>query len=216
MNKLAFILGLGILLASCSKEDILNPYPCIDGDCNAYFYIDEQVQPNAYQDNNGYWHIEFRGPKYFTIRGELDELNNHYVINGVPLIEVGYDSDYWVAFDTIKFTVPTYSFLGWFTGGGFNNPVPVGNLEYTLTDLAQVQPPLNIAGYQIQKNFCWECPYAPTLLGTYSKYNYNPRQQFYLDNEMVGDTLKIFTKTIFNNDIGERIEIEKMFNIIID
>ena len=47
-------------------------------------------------------------------------------------------------------------------------------------------PPLNIAGYQIQKNFCWECPYAETLLGTYSKYNYNPRQQIFIDNEMVG------------------------------
>ena len=215
MNRFLLILGLSFLLASCSKEE-LPSYPCVNGDCEALFFIDEQVQPNAYQDNNGYWHIEFRGPKYFTIRGELSELNDEYVINGVPLIEVGYDSDYWVAFDSISFTVPTYSFLGWFTGGGYNNPFPVGNMEYTLTDLAQIQPPLNIAGYQIQKNFCWECPYAPTLLGSKSKYNYNPRQQFYLDNEMVGDTLKIFTKTIFNNDIGERIIKESEFKIIVE
>ena len=76
-------------------------------------------------------------------------------------------------------------------------------------------PPLNIAGYQIQKNFCWECPYAETLLGTYSKYNYNPRQQFYLDNEMIGDTLQVFTKTLFNSDVGERIEVENKFKIIV-
>ena len=126
-----------------------------------------------------------------------------------------YDSDYWVAFDTIHFTVPTYSVLSWFTGGGYNNPVPVGNLEYTLTDLAQIQPPLNIAGYQIQKNFCWECPYAITLLGTNSRYNYNPRQQFYLDNTMVGDTLKIFTKTTYNIDVGENVVTEEIFNIIV-
>ena len=71
-------------------------------------------------------------------------------------------------------------------------------------------------GYQIQKNFCWECPYAETLLGTYSKYNYNPKQQIFLDNEMVGDTLKVMTKTIFNNDVGFSEIIENEFNIIID
>ena len=75
---------------------------CITGDCNAQFFIDEQVQPNAYQDENGYWHIEFYGPKYFTIRGELDELSTA-VVNGVPLVMTEYDSDYWVAFDTNSF-----------------------------------------------------------------------------------------------------------------
>ena len=69
--------------------------------------------------------------------------------------------------------------LSWFTGGGYNNPIPIGNIEYTLDDMAQQHAPLNIAGYQINKNFCWECPYAKTLIGSYSKYNYNPRQMFY-------------------------------------
>tara|TARA_Y100000356_G_scaffold45112_1_gene35383 strand:- start:1425 stop:2048 length:624 start_codon:yes stop_codon:yes gene_type:complete len=205
MKKL-LIIGFVFLLASCSKEDITLGV-CVDGDCTARFFIDELVQPNAYQDENGYWHIEFYGPKYFTIRGELDEVNA--VVNNVPLIMTEYDSDYWVAFDSINFTVPTYSVLSWFTGGGYNNPVPVGNMEYTLTDLAQIQPPLNIAGYQINKHFCWECPYAETLLGTRSRYTYEPRQQFYLDNEMVGDTLQVFMKTTFNIDLGDSQIIEE-------
>jgi hypothetical protein len=187
---------------------------CLDGSCDAEFFIDEQVQPNAYQDNNGYWHIEYYGPKYFTIRGELDEME--FEVNNVPLVETQYDSDYWIAFDSITFTVPTWSVLSWFTGGGFNNPVPVGDLTYTLTDLAQVQPPLNIAGYQIQKNFCWECPYAETLLGSKSKYNYSPRQQFFLDNRMVGDTLQVFVKAIFNTDVGPRESVEQNFKIIVE
>ena len=215
MSRLLFIIGIGFLLASCSKEEIA-PYPCLDGNCDALFFIDELVQPNAYQDDNGYWHIEFYGPKYFTIRGELDELADHYVINGVPLIETKYDSDYWVWINSITFTIPVYSVLSWFTGGGYNNPIPIGNIEYTLDDMAQQHAPLNIAGYQINKNFCWECPYAKTLIGSYSKYNYNPRQMFYLDNEMVGDTLKIFTETVFNSDIGERVTIENEFKIIVD
>ena len=212
MKKL-LIIGFVFLLASCSKEDITLGV-CVDGDCNAQFFIDEQVQPNAYQDENGYWHIEFYGPKYFTIRGELDEVNA--VVNNVPLIMTEYDSDYWVAFDSINFTVPTYSVLSWFTGGGYNNPVPVGNMEYTLTDLAQIQPPLNIAGYQINKHFCWECPYAETLLGTRSRYTYEPRQQFYLDNEMVGDTLQVFMKTTFNIDLGDSQIVEESFKIIVN
>jgi|TARA_B100000424_G_scaffold133046_1_gene100925 hypothetical protein len=212
MKKL-LIIGFVFLLASCSKEDITLGV-CVDGDCTARFFIDELVQPNAYQDENGYWHIEFYGPKYFTIRGELDEVNA--VVNNVPLIMTEYDSDYWVAFDSINFTVPTYSVLSWFTGGGYNNPVPVGNMEYTLTDLAQIQPPLNIAGYQINKHFCWECPYAETLLGTRSRYTYEPRQQFYLDNEMVGDTLQVFMKTTFNIDLGDSQIIEESFKIIVN
>ena len=213
MKKLIIILTVSFFWA-CSPEEIIRDV-CIDGDCNAQFYIDELVQPNAYQDENGYWHIEFYGPKYFTIRGELDELSTA-IVNGVPLVETMYDSDYWVAFDSINFTVPTWSVLSWFTGGGYNNPVPVGNLQYTLTDIARIQPPLNIAGYQIQKNFCFECPYAETLLGSKSKYTYNPRQQFYLNNEMVGDTLQVFMKSTFNADVGNREIIEDSFKIIVN
>ena len=46
MSRLLLILGIGFLLASCSEEDNLNPYPCLDGDCNAYFEIDPLVKPN--------------------------------------------------------------------------------------------------------------------------------------------------------------------------
>lgn len=212
MSRL-LILGISFLLASCSKEEINPSSTCIDGDCNGRFYIDELVQPNAYQDGNGYWHIEHWGPNYFTIRGELDELNEEYEVNEVPIIETHYDSDYWIAFDSLSFTIPTYSVLSWFTDGEFNNPVPVGTMTYTLTDIVQIQAPLNIAGYQINRNFCWECPYAETVLGTYSKYNYTPRQQFYLDNEMVGDTLQVFIRTTWYGITDEYIEDN--FKIII-
>jgi hypothetical protein len=190
------------------------PYPCLDGNCDAIFKIDPLVSPGVYQDTNGYWHIEHYGLNYFTIEGELDELHPDYVINGVPLIEVGYDSDYWVAFDSITFTIPVYSFLSWFTDEEFENPISIGDTTYTLTDIAQILPPLNIAGYSINPNMCWDCPYTPTLLGTYSKYNYHPRQEFFFDNEMAGDTAKVFIKTIFNSDVGKSVEVENEFMII--
>ena len=213
MSRLLLILGFGFLLTSCSKEEI-NPYnyPCLDGDCNSYFEIDPLVSPGVYQDENGYWHIEHQGYNYFTIKGQLDELHPDYVVNGVPLVETVFDSNYWVWIDSITFTVPLYSVLSYFTDGDFNNPIPIGNLTYTIEDMADIQPPLNIAGYSINPNQCLDCPYSETLIGTYSKYNYNPQQQIFFDNEMVGDTATVFIKTKFSNDI----EVEKEFNIIFE
>ena len=241
LKKLVLLIGISSLLACNQEEELpvvdlgLNKnqnltastistiekkvekiYPCLDGKCDAIFEIDPQVSPGVYEDENKYWHVKFWGPKYFTIKGQLDELNPKYVVNKIPLIETHYDSDHWVAFGSLSFKIPIYSVLSWFTDKDFQNPIPVGNLTITLTDLAQIQPPLNIAGYQIQKNFCWECPYAKSALGTYSRYTYNPRQQFFLDKHMVGDTLKVMIKTTFNKDIGEKVVIEKQFNIIVD
>lgn len=215
--KLFFcLLIIATICFSCSTKEPSKPYPCLDGSCEAIFKIDPLVSPGVYQDANGYWHIEHYGLNYFTIEGRLDELHPDYVINGVPLVEVGYDSNYWVAFDSITFTIPVYSFLSWFTDEEFNSPISIGNYTYTLTNIAQIQPPLNIAGYTISPHTCWGCPYAPTLFGTYSKYNYHPRQEFFFDNEMAGDTAKVFIKTVFNSDVGRNVEIENELNIIFE
>jgi len=211
-----FFIGFSIFLSSCKKDEIVHPHPCLNENCEAYYEIDPQVSPDVYEDVNSYWHIKYRGIQYFTIMGELSELNPHYVINKVPLIEVKYDSDYWIAFGSLSFKIPIYSVLSWFTNGDWDNLIPVGDIEYTLTDIAALQPPLNIAGYQIQKNFCWECPYASSLIGSYSKYNYSPRQMFFLDSLMTGDTLKVLIETIFNNDAGNRVVIDDVFDIIVD
>ena len=217
MKKLIIALLLLSFFTSCIEDNFLDkPHPCLDGKCSTYFEIDPKVSPGVYQDNNGFHHIQYHGPKYFTISGILSELDPHYIINKVPLIEVSYDSDYWVAFGSISFKIPIYSVFSWFTNGNWDNLIPIGNLEYTLTDIAELQPPLNIAGYQIQKNFCWECPYAESLIGTYSKYNYEPRKMFFLDSLMTGDTLKVIIETTFNSDVGHRVAIEDVFNIIVD
>lgn len=203
MNRFLLILSFSFLLTNCSREEI-NPYPCLDGDCSTFFEIDPLVSPNVYQDENGFYHIEHHGINYFTIQGQLDELHPDYVVNGVPIVETAYDSDYWVWINGITFTVPLYSVLGYFTSGNFNNPIPVGNLTYTINDMAGNFPPLNIAGYSYNPNSNLK------QLGTYSKYNYHPRQQIFFDNQMVGDTAKILIETKYPNDII----IEKEINVI--
>ena len=209
-----FILVL-LFLTSCSKEEISLSL-CLDGNCEAFYQIDELVSPGVYQDTNGYWHIKYRGLNYFTIKGELDQLKPEYVVNKVPLIETIFDSDYWVWVNNITFTVPLYNVLGFFTNNNFTAPISVGNLSYTINDMAKNHPPLNIVGYQINKNQCMDCPYSPTLVGTYSKYTYKPKQQIFFSRQMVGDTAKVFVKTIFNSDIGDREEVETEFKIIFE
>ena len=205
MKKLIFITLISFLWA-CSPEELINNYPCIEGDCNVEFTIDPLVSPGVYQDINNYWHISHQGIQYFTIKGNTSELHPDYVVNGVPLIETIFDSDYWVWINGITFTVPLYSVLGYFTDSNFNNPIPIGNLTYTIEDMANNHPPLNIAGYSYNPNS------DINSLGTYSKYNYTPQQQIFFDNQMVGDTAKVFIKTIFPNNI----EVEKEFKIIFE
>ena len=197
---LVLIYSLIILLASCTKEDdIIHQTPC-NGNCDTHYtviYENQEITPN-----NGYYEIPWNGLNYFQIRGQLTELNEQYVINDVPLIEAKFDSDYWVVFDDIVFQVPMYSYLGWFNSSSLNTPIPFGEYTYTMSDLIDLHPPTNIVGYQIPKHFCTECPYAPTLVGTYSKYNYHPTQNIFLDDEMIGDTINIFIETVFNTEGG--------------
>ena len=214
MKKVVLIIFFSIFFSCSDEEQDINYYPCIDGNCDAYFEIDPLVSPGVFQDENGYWHIEHQGYNYFTIKGQLDELHPSYVVNGVPLVETIFDSNYWVWIDGLSFTVPLYSVLGFFTSGDFSSPISIGSLTYTIEQMAQVHPPLNIVGYQILPNQCLDCPYSETLIGTRSNYNYNPQQQIFFDTQMVGDTAKVFIETKFNNDVGERVIVEKQFNII--
>ena len=209
MNKTIYIFLLLIFFSCYTEEETSICYP--QEQCSAQFWIDPVVSPGVYEDENGYWHIEHQGYNYFTIKGQLSEAELAEV-NGVPLVETIFDSNYWVWINGITFTVPLYSVLGYFTGGGYNNPIPVGNLTYTIEEMAQTHPPLNIVGYQINPNQCLDCPYSPTLIGTRSKYNYTPQQQIFFDNQMKGDTAKIMIEARFGEMSDEIIETE--FNII--
>ena len=209
MNKVIYIFLLFIFFSCSTEEETSICYP--QEQCSAQFWIDPLVSPGVYEDENGYWHIEHQGYNYFTIKGQLSEAELAEV-NGVPLVETIFDSNYWVWINGITFTVPLYSVLGYFTGGGYNNPIPVGNLTYTIEEMAQTHPPLNIVGYQINPNQCLDCPYSPTLIGTRSKYNYTPQQQIFFDNQMKGDTAKIMIEARFGEMSDEIIETE--FNII--
>ena len=200
------LLFLGLILSlifapSCTKQETIHPTAC-NGNCDTYYtiiYENQEILPNI----NGDYEISWNGLNYFQVRGTLTELNPEYCnSDGVPFIQANFDSDYWVIFDNLFFQTPQYSYLGWFNNSSLTTPIPIGSYTYTMNDLINLHPPYNIAGYQIPKHFCTECPYAPTIVGTHSKYNYHPTQNFLLDNEMIGDTINIFIETIFNTEGG--------------
>ena len=190
-----------LLCSSCYKYSKIWPILCPTGDCEAFYdvvYKNQSISPNA----NGHYEIEWDGLNYFQLKGQLTELHPDYTMNGVPSIDCRFDSDYWVLFDTISFSIPMYSYLGWFNDQSMNTPISIGNYTYTMNDLINLHPPYNIAGYQVPKHFCHDCPYAPTIVGTHSRYTYYPTQNFLLDDEMVGDTINLFVETIFNEGGG--------------
>jgi len=197
---LALVFYLLMLFSSCTKQETIHQDLC-DGNCGTSYEVIYKGQP-IQQNPNGFYEIQWDGLDYFQIKGDLTPLNDQYVINDVPLIQANFDSDYWIVVDSIRFQTPMFSYLGWFNNNTLNTPIPFGNYTYTMIDLISLHPPLNIVGYQIPKHFCWDCPYASTIVGTHSKYNYNPTQNIILDNEMVGDTLNIFIETIFNTEGG--------------
>ena len=210
------VYALLILFASCHQAEYPDFYPCEDGNCNSYFEIDSEVSPGAYKDINGYWHVKFNGTKYFTVKGQLDRLHENFVVNDVPLVEVAYDTDYWIWIDNITFQIPVYSAFGLFSNSAYTQPIPIGNITYTMQDLAKNHPPLNIAGYQITDKTCMDCAYTPTLFNTYSKYTYRPRHMFNFIPEMVGDTATVFIKAKFNTDLGMRIENDVELKVIFE
>ena len=203
-NK-TILLFLGLILSlifapSCTKQETIHQSVC-DGNCDAthiVVYKNQEIFPNG----NGDYEIEWDGLNYFQIKGLLTPLNDQYVINGIPLVETKYDSDYWVVFDSLQFQTPMFSYLGWFTDQGLNTPITIGPYVYTINDLINLHPPYNIAGYQLPKYWCTECPAAESHVGSYSKYNYEPTQNFLLDNEMIGDTINLFIETVFNTEQG--------------
>ena len=210
---LSIILLISFISLSCKKSENDYPLPCI-GDCTTNYKV-VYLGDTLTQNQSGIWEIEYAGLNYFQVSGKLSELNERYVVNGVPLIEANFDSDYWVLFDTLRFQIPMYSYLGWFNDQSMNTPISIGSYTYTMVNLIDLHPPLNIVGYQIPKYFCWECPYAPAIVGVHSKYNYRPTCNILLDDEMIGDTINLFIETIFNSDLGLRDSVKDNFKIVI-
>jgi hypothetical protein len=202
LKNFIFLLTLGLVFISCSIEDLENNYPCPDGNCDAEFVIDTQQNPGSYQDAQGVWHVKHSGLNYFRIKGQTDPLIERYIVNGVPLIETGYDSNYFYTPTGITWTFPLYSYLGVFSNNNLTNPLPIGYGTYTLPQLVNDTSVSNLAGYEINRYFNFNHPAAQTMLQTYSKYNYTPTQHIPFFTYMVDQKVDIYIRVLWNSDFG--------------
>jgi hypothetical protein len=202
LKSIFLVFLLGISFISCTPEDIRDSSPCVDGNCDASFYIDAVQNPGSYQDAQGVWHVKWSGLNYFRIKGQTDQLNSEYIVNGVPLIETGYDSNFFYTPTGITWTFPLYSYLGVFSNNNLTNPIPIGSATYTLPQIVDDTSVSNLAGYQINRYFNFNHPAAKTMLQTYSKYTYTPVQQMPFHQGMIGKTADIYIRVLFNSDFS--------------
>jgi hypothetical protein len=211
MKKYFLLLLLGSIFISC-EVDSLNQYPCPDGNCDAQFIIDIQQNPGSYQDAQGVWHVKYSGLNYFRIKGQTDQLISEYIINGVPKIETGYDSNYFYIPNQITWTYPVYSYLGLFINNNLQTAIPIGYQNYTLPQIVNNTSVSNLAGYEINRYFNFNHPAAKTMLQTYSKYTYTPTQQMVFFPDMIGDTAKIYIRVLWNSDYGGE-SVERVYEL---
>ena len=93
MYKIVSIFFL-FTLFGCDSESLTEPDVLLNKNEDVAFWIDTDVSPGSYIDAQGVRHVEYRGLKYFTVRGSIPKLHPQYVINRVPLVEVAFDSDF--------------------------------------------------------------------------------------------------------------------------
>ena len=191
--KFLLLLVVSLFVFSCSTPE-LEQDVCLNGNCGAEFWVDTLGHPGTYQDTQGVWHIKHAGLNYFTLKGKVNELDPHYVINGVPLVSVGFDSNMFYTPGSVIWTYPVYSFLGLWSSNQMNTPIAVGTQSYTFPQLIGETSIMNLAGYTIQRNpnVNVNHPAYKTYFATYSKYTYRPQQSMVFFQDFIGRTATIF------------------------
>jgi hypothetical protein len=191
-------------LFGCANDNVKQDV-CLNGDCYADFYIDTNGHPGTYRDDQGVWHIKHEGLNYFTVKGNLSQLDPHYVINGVPLVSTAYDSNFFYTPGNVIWTYPVYSYLGLWSSNQMNTPIPIGTQTYTFPQLIQQTTIENLAGYEIQRNpnVNVNHPAFQTYFSTYSRYTYSPQQSMVFFTDFIGMSATIYIQITF----GENKEV---------
>lgn len=122
MKQFVLTIITALVLFGCSSDEDAQP-ACLNGSCNADFWIDTLGHLGTYQDNNGVWHVKHAGLNYFTVKGNLAKLDPHYVINGVPLVVTAFDSNFFFTPGNVIWTYPVYSYLGLWNSNQMNTPI---------------------------------------------------------------------------------------------
>lgn len=210
MRIVPFLISL-FFFYSCSEETLKSKV-CLNGDCQADFWIDLQGHPGTYKDTYGVWHIKHEGLNYFTVKGNLSPLDPHYVINNVPLVETSFDSNFFYIPGNVIWTYPVYSYQGLWNSNQMNTPIPIGTQTYTFPALvnANIAVVNNLAGYSIQPHLNWygNQSVLQSYFATYSKYTYTPQQSMVFFRDFIGKEATIYIEVGFGE--GESVEKKEL------
>ena len=205
MRYICFLLFI-LTFVSCSNVPRYEMYTgdvCPDGDCWVRLYTDFEEDLNGYHHVDPYWSSGNSGR--FNIHIESSPTLPKCQYNGVTVVRSRFDSDtYWEIESGLSFTFGLYNpFESLYTQQG--NIIKVRDTTVTLDYFqGQIQPIVQesyISHDVKDKMECygWSNPKSgPTFSETGNCILYSKRIVGPLINEMIGDTLKIYSETFFD------------------
>ena len=207
-----------ILLSSCSKDNNENSI-CPDGDCWVRLYTDFEEDSNGYHLVTPEWFSETSGRFNLHIESSPTIVRCQY--NGVTVVSSRFDSDtFWEVESGLSFTFGLYNpFESLYTQQG--NIIKVRDttvtLDYFQGEIIPIVQDTYIRMDIKNKIECYgeENPRMGTKLidigncSLYSKRIVGP-----LIKDMVGDTIKIYSKTFF--DCSPDTIVRDSISVVID
>ena len=191
-------------------KTICLPSVCPNGDCWVRLYTDFEVDENGYHHVTPQWDNESSGR--FNINIESAPTNKECQINGVPYILSKFSSDsFWEVESGLSFTFGLYNpFESLYTQQGDIIKVKdtIVTLDYFQGTIIPVVQETYITHDVKDKMECygWTNPGSgPTFNETGNCAMYSKRIVGPLIKEMVGDTIKIYSETIFSCKRDKRV-----------
>ena len=197
--------ALGASMCSCTKEDLGSDI-CIDGPCSVNIYPDPVGQPNAVLDENGYWHLEYTGAKYFqtVIKYSLTKLQG----SARPNIQTTYTTDTWMlAKDGYRFWSSRYNPLGSDYTMNFQRAIADTMVVVSILP-SEVKEMTNVSGQYYRDCYNPGCGLGPEPR-VFSSVPHKSKAQFIYMPDMarVNDTISIDYTTTFSKNNGLETEI---------
>ena len=187
---------------------------CINGPCTVQVFPDPVGQPNAVLDENGYWHLEYIGAKYFQakVKFSLAKLGNA----ARPDIVTTYTTDKWyLARNGFSFWSSRYNPLGSEYTENFRTAIADTVVSVSIPP-SEITELINASGQYYRDCIDPSCGIGPQPR-SFSSVNHTTKAQFLYMPEMavVHDTITAFFTTHFYNENFEEEVVETKAKFIL-
>ena len=187
---------------------------CINGPCEVNIIPDPVGQPDAFLDDNGYWHLKYNGAKYFQakVKFSLSKLGN----SARPDIYTQYTTDKWMlAKNGYSFWSSRYNPLGSDYTNNFRTAIADTMVVVSILP-SEVKEMTNSSGQYYRDCYTDGCGVGPEPK-SFSSVDHTTKAQFlYMpDMAVVHDTITAYFKTYFYNENFEEEVVETTFKAIL-